>query len=251
MSQARGLDASPGPANVLASLSDGDLALFEQIVRIAIEQGRFQSAAPSLWRFRPDPSGVGYVSGREIGTAPDGLAGPSRMTAQGHSAFYGSTTKRGAAIEVAKHCGQNVRLRGGRFSPSRSFYYLDVMEPPEPPSMFAPDAADTFDAITFLKRFAKSVSQPNDPSDISIFPKPRYSSSLSTPRTSSRPRSYPVSEQPRPAVGELGCVRRQRLTASTRMRKPPMESAAVDGELYMALEAPTVGDAVGREFVKP
>ena len=50
----------------------------------------------------------------------------------------------------------------GRFEPSRPLYYLDLMDTPELPSVFAQDAADTFDAVRFLVRFTETVSQPND-----------------------------------------------------------------------------------------
>jgi hypothetical protein len=39
------------------------------------------------------------------------------------------------------------------------------MDVPQVPSVFAPAAADTRDAIDFLRKFAETVSQPNDAGD--------------------------------------------------------------------------------------
>lgn len=87
-------------------------------------------------------------------------AADGRLNAQHQSVFYGSTSLRGAVIEVANHKGPQVDLWAGEFTPTKALYHLDVMEPPACPSPFAPGAADTFDAIKLLIRFAETLREP-------------------------------------------------------------------------------------------
>lgn len=84
------------------------------------------------------------------------------MTAQGDPAFYGSTTLSCAAKEVVQARGEGVELCAGKFSPSRPLYYLDVFDLPTESSPFASNSRAELDALSFLRQFASSVSEPND-----------------------------------------------------------------------------------------
>lgn len=137
------------------------LALFRRIEQIAQLAGLFKHTAPLLWRCRPGTRRDEYRSGVDLGSPPAECAGDSRLNAKGQSVFYGSTTLCGSVIEMVNHHGEDAELWAGQFTPSRQLYYLDVMEPPPLPSPFAPGAADTYDAISFLIRFAATIRQPN------------------------------------------------------------------------------------------
>lgn len=155
-----------GAAEVLISALDPKyLKLFDDVTDIARVQGSFKNAQPTLWRCRAAPASANYSKAQDIGTAPLGKASAGRLNAEGHSCFYGSTTKRGAVIESAKHGGNHAELWVGQFRPSREVYHLDVMEVPAEPGPFARGAADARDAIKFLAKFSKTISQPNDPTD--------------------------------------------------------------------------------------
>lgn len=158
-------DVGRAEADLLAALDPRSVALLERVTRVAGAEGLFKVAQPCLWRCRAGGQDKDYRSAGDLGTAPAGRASAGRMNAAGHSCFYGSTTERGAILESAKHGGTAPEFWIGRFEPSRPIYYLDVFEVPDAPSPFAVGAADSHDALTFLRRFAESVSQPNDPND--------------------------------------------------------------------------------------
>ena len=165
MEEARAGEPLKAATGLAAALNPTVRRLFAKITEVATLEDRFREAQPLLWRCRPGPLVADYCHAQELGTAPDGMASAGRLNAAGHSCFYGSTTKRGAVIESAKHGGADVELWAGRFTPSRGVFHLDVMEVPDAPSPFAPDAADTHDAIEFLARFAETIRQPNNPED--------------------------------------------------------------------------------------
>lgn len=165
MDKVRAAGALKAAQDLSAALEPKVRRLFAKIAEIATVQNRFTYAQPSLWRCRQGALAKGYRQAQDLGTAPDGVASAGRLNAAGHSCFYGSTSKRGAVIESAKHGGGDAELWVGQFVASRQVFHLDVMEVPDPPSPFAPDAADTVDALEFLSRFAKTISQPNDPDD--------------------------------------------------------------------------------------
>lgn len=154
-----------GPSNTLGCLNSETRELLERVVTVMFNSGMFQESKPSLWRGRPGDEASHHVDAPSLGTAPAGMAAAGRLNVEGHSCFYGSTTRRGAVIELMKHSGANAEFWVGRFTPSRTVYHLDVFAVPDDPSPFAPDAADTRDALDFLRRFAKTISQPNDPAD--------------------------------------------------------------------------------------
>jgi hypothetical protein len=158
MKQARADDLVPG---LFEQLPAKYLDLFTRIERVAQIEGLFKTATPTpqLWRCRRGSSEEPRRTASELGSAPAQYAGVGRLNSKGQSVFYGSTTLRGAVIEVANHLGADVELWGGRFTTSRDLYHLDVMDLPDRPSHFAPGAADTFDAIAFLIRFAETLRQ--------------------------------------------------------------------------------------------
>jgi hypothetical protein len=160
MDRARSGDVTAASDSLFTDLPNGTLALFRRIEQTAELQGLFKHATPSLWRCRKGAPDDGYTTGAELGTAPAGAAGDGRLNPAGHSVFYGSTTLRGAVLEAAHHHGQDVGLWTGRFDPTRPLYHFDVMDPPELPSVFAPGAADSHDAVSFLIRFASTIREP-------------------------------------------------------------------------------------------
>ena len=159
MARARSGDIAAGSESLFTDLRDDTLALFRRIEQTAELNGLFKQATPVLWRCRPAKPGVAYTTGADLGTAPAGRGFEGRLNAAGHSVFYGSTTLRGAVLEARQH-GADGGLWAGRFAPSRPLYHLDVMEPPELPSVFAPGAADSHDAWAFLVRFARTLREP-------------------------------------------------------------------------------------------
>lgn len=160
MARARDGDVIPAAGDLVAHLPGDVLDLFSRIERYAQLEGLYKSETPALWRGRPGKLGDNFGTGGEIGSAPATYAASGRLNARGQSVFYGATTLRGAAVEMANHHGPNVELWCGRFSTSRVLHHLDVMTAPEAPSPFAPGAADTFDAISFLIRFAETLREP-------------------------------------------------------------------------------------------
>ncbi len=160
MALARSGDVTAASDSLFADLPNGTLALFRRIEQTAELHGLFKHATPSLWRCRKGAPDAGYTTGADLGTAPVGVAGDGRLNAAGNSVFYGSTTLRGAVLEAAHHYGQDVGLWTGRFDPTRQLYHLDVMDQPELPSVFAPGAADSHDAVSFLVHFARTIREP-------------------------------------------------------------------------------------------
>ena len=164
MDEARTGDPLMAANGLVQSLSPQIRKLFSTITEIATQQGLFDRAQPVVWRCRSGALTDKYTGAGDIGTAPDGFAAGGRLNAAGHSCFYGSTTKRGAVIESAKHGG--TELWTGRFRPSRAVFYFDVLVTPQLPSPFAEHATDTYAALDFLSTFAETISQPNDPADV-------------------------------------------------------------------------------------
>lgn len=159
MARARAGDIAAGSETLFADLSDDTLELFRRIEQTAELNGLFKQVTTVLWRCRPAKPGVAYTTGADLGTAPYGLGTAGRLNGAGHSVFYGSTTLRGAVLE-ARHHGADGGLWAGRFAPSRPLHHLDVMEAPDLPSVFAPGAADSHDAWSFLVRFALTLREP-------------------------------------------------------------------------------------------
>lgn len=160
MIQARDGNITTAAQNFLKELPADVLDLFRRIEQVAQLKGLFKHAAPPLWRCRQGTRRDEYRSGVDLGSPPAERAGDGRLNAKKQSVFYGSTTRRGAVIEMVNHHGEDVELWAGQFTPSRQLYHLGVMEPPLLTSPFAPDAADTSNAISFLIRFAETISQP-------------------------------------------------------------------------------------------
>lgn len=160
MNRARDGRVKSAAQDLLEQLPGDVLDLFGRIEKYAQLEGLYKSETPALWRGRRGKPDDDYRTGRELGSAPAVHAASGRMNARGQSVFYGATTLHGAVIEMANHHGPEVALWCGRFTPSRALYHLDVMTVPESPSPFAPSAADTFDAISFLIRFAETLREP-------------------------------------------------------------------------------------------
>ncbi|MGE0170054.1 RES domain-containing protein [Nocardioides sp.] len=165
MVEARSGDVGKAATDLLTRLNPRTVALLERVTQVAAAKGLFQVTRPSLWRCRAGGQDKNYHSAPDLGTAPAGRASAGRLNAAGHSCFYGSTTERGAILESTKHAGEAPEFWIGQFEPSRPIYHLDVFEVPDPPSPFAIGAADSHDALAFLRRFADSISQPNDTND--------------------------------------------------------------------------------------
>jgi hypothetical protein len=242
MRRARSGDVEAAAADLTANLNSDLLELFRNIETVARLEGLFRSASPKLWRCRPGPAEPGYRSAADLGSAPSGHAGANRMTPEGHSAFYGSTSLRGALIEVAKHHGEDATMWAGRFDPSRPVYYLDVMHAPELPSVFAPGAVATFDALRFLARFAETVSQPNDGEPRHYLPTQIFVAYLLANPAELRPDAIrfasslePQSENWVVFADHDHCV----------------DSHAPDGELCMLLDTSTVRFVAGRASPGP
>lgn len=160
MKQARDGQVNTAAEDLLRHLPTDVLDLFNRIEGYAVLQGLYKAQTPGLWRGRRGGLEDNLRSGREIGSAPAMYAASGRLNARGQSVFYGATELHGAIIEMTNHHGPDVELWCGRFTPSRSLYHLDVMTVPESPSPFAPGAADTLDAILFLRRFAETLREP-------------------------------------------------------------------------------------------
>jgi len=149
-------------ATLLEHLSSRTRDLLKTVEQVARVAGLFKRAGPDLWRCRERRGTEEFRSARELGSPPPEFAGENRMTAQGDSAFYGSTSLSCAAMEVIQARGDSYELCAGKFSPSRPLYYLDVFDLPTEPSPFASDSRTERDALSFLRHFASSVSEPND-----------------------------------------------------------------------------------------
>jgi hypothetical protein len=160
MDRARNGQVKLAAHDLLKDLPEDVLDLFGRIEKYAQLEGLYRSETPVLWRGRPGKLDDSFRTGREIGSAPAIFAASGRLNARGQSVFYGATNLHGAVIEMANHHGPDVELWCGRFTPSRSLFHLDVMRVPESPSPFAPGAANTFDAISFLIRFAETLREP-------------------------------------------------------------------------------------------
>lgn len=161
MRDARAGRIRTGPAAVelLSHVQPEVLELLGRIERYALLEGLFKAASPTLWRCRPGEIVNRYWTGNTIGSASSVFASDGRLNAATQSVFYGSTTLRGAVIEMVNHHGAEARLWGGRFATTRPLYHLDLMDLPGLPSPFAPGAADTYDAINFLSRFAETLRE--------------------------------------------------------------------------------------------
>lgn len=158
--KARSGDIAAATDDLLGQLEPDVLDLFRRVEEYAQLHGLFKTATPVLWRCRPGSLDDNFRTGNSIGSAPKEHAADGRLNARQQSVFYGSTSLRGAVIEVANHKGPHVDLWAGEFTPTKALYHLDVMEPPPWPSPFASGAADTFDAIKFLIRFAETLREP-------------------------------------------------------------------------------------------
>lgn len=166
MARARAGEVTASPGNIHADLADEILALFRRIETIAQSQELFKHSTPVLWRARSGVADMPHATGGALGSPPaHHVKEGGRLNAAGQSVFYGSTTLRGAAIEIANHYGHGVEIWAGKFTPTRELYHLDVMEPPDLPSPFASGAAETHQAVAFLVRFAETLCEPwqNDP----------------------------------------------------------------------------------------
>jgi hypothetical protein len=89
------------------------------------------------------------------------------------------------------------------------------MDVPDVPSVFTPEVADTRDAINFLARFAKTISQPNDPDDTRHYvPTPIFVAYLLARPEELRPEAirYASSLDPKSETGLCSPIT---LTAST------------------------------------
>lgn len=160
MRKARSGDVAAATDDMLGQLDPELRDLFRRVEQYAQLHGLFKAATPTLWRCRPGSVEDNFRTGESLGSAPREHAADGRLNARHQSVFYGSTSLRGAVIEVVNHKGRDVDLWAGRFTPTKPLYHLDVMEPPVWPSPFAPGAADTFDAIRFLIRFAETLREP-------------------------------------------------------------------------------------------
>jgi hypothetical protein len=134
---------------LLAELPGDVLELFRRIEKVAMVGGLFKRSTPRLWRCRPRTGNEMHSTGSALGSSPVEKADEGRLSVKNQSVFYGSSSLRGAVIEMVTHHGDDVELCAGQFTSTRALAYLDLMEPPPWPSPFAPDAAETDDAIRF------------------------------------------------------------------------------------------------------
>ncbi len=161
MRDARDGRVKTGPAaeELLTHVRPEVLELLGRIERYAQSEGLFKFGPPALWRCRPGEIVNNYATGSAIGSAPSRYAADGRLNAANQSVFYGSTTLHGAVIEMVNHHGEDARLWAGHFAPTRALHHLDLMDLPGLPSPFAPGAADAYDAIRFLSRFAETLRE--------------------------------------------------------------------------------------------
>lgn len=146
--------------DILDKLPDDAIILLARVEYVAQVNGLLKHSTPTLWRCRPGTLENEHRTGAALGSPPSDLAGSGRLNVENQPVFYGSTTLRGALNEMVSHYSKDVEVWGAQFIPSRPLYYLDLVEPPELPSSFELGAADTHRAISFLMRFAETISQP-------------------------------------------------------------------------------------------
>lgn len=121
----------------------------------------------AFWRARAHDAGQSYETARDLGTArPENCLAPNRMSPSGIPAFYGADSLDAALAEV-RGTGHDTRpsWSAGRFSNTKDCLVLDLVELPDPPSIFDEDKRHLRRPLIFLADFAEQVSQPLEDGD--------------------------------------------------------------------------------------
>jgi hypothetical protein len=111
-----------------------------------------------LYRARPHKRGVQYYEPHELGPPPPEAALQfNRMNPPGIPMFYGSEKRLTARAEV-----QNVACSLARFTTTRRLRILDLIDLPIDRGIFSNYTRNEVNAISFLRQFARLISQPID-----------------------------------------------------------------------------------------
>lgn len=147
----------PGRARSAFELLDGIGALAERgglLVRLP--------AGSAFWRVRPHADRSPYTSASDLGTAPaDKALQSNRMSPAGIPAFYGAEGLDTALAEArASKDADRPAWSAGRFATTSDCVVLDLVNLPEPPSLFDRDRRHLRRPLLFLAEFAAEVSKP-------------------------------------------------------------------------------------------
>ncbi|MCX5252800.1 RES family NAD+ phosphorylase [Streptomyces canus] len=149
-------DPSPGSdRDRLESLMGriADIVRDENLV-IRIEPG------VKIWRgrMRSDKTLPGYRAA-DIGSVPPERAAENRMSRAGVPLFYGSAAAGTAVVEISARDGRPFAAVAA-FETTRPLRLLDLVDIPEPPSLFDRSQVARRDSLVFLRDFARDLSRP-------------------------------------------------------------------------------------------
>jgi Zn ribbon nucleic-acid-binding protein len=147
----------PGQARTALELLQGIAVLTEQAgLLVTLPQG------VQFWRLRPHNDQKSYTTAADLGTAtPDKAFFSNRMSPAGIPAFYGAESLDTALAEVRANKNPDKPLwSGGQFETTQACTVLDLVDLPDPPSLFDPERRHLRRPIFFLSEFAKEISKP-------------------------------------------------------------------------------------------
>ncbi|MFF0090090.1 RES family NAD+ phosphorylase [Streptomyces canus] len=113
-----------------------------------------------IWRgrMRSDRTLPGYRAA-DIGSVPPERAAENRMSRAGVPLFYGSAAAGTAVVEISARDGRPFAAVAA-FETTRPLRLLDLVDIPEPPSLFDRGHAARRDSLVFLRDFARDLSRP-------------------------------------------------------------------------------------------
>ncbi|MEU9167382.1 RES family NAD+ phosphorylase [Streptomyces sp. NPDC048420] len=117
-------------------------------------------AGVRIWRgrMRSDRTPPGYRA-VDIGSVPPERAAENRMSRAGVPLFYGSSAVGTAVVEISARDNRPFAAVAA-FETTRPLRLLDLVDIPEPPSLFDRRQAARRDSLVFLQDFARDLSRP-------------------------------------------------------------------------------------------
>lgn len=150
-------DGSPGADR------DKLVALMARIAGTIRDAGLIRAVAPGeeIWRgrMRPDRTSPAYRA-CDIGAAPRHRATENRMSRAGVPLFYGSADVDTAVAEISARDERRHFAAVAAFEVTRTIRVVDLVDIPEPPSLFDRAQAARRDSLVFLAAFAQDLSRP-------------------------------------------------------------------------------------------
>lgn len=157
----RDLDLPPADAPLPGSDRNRLESFMGRIVGIIHEEHLIKLVEPGekIWRgrMRADDIPPGYRA-VDIGSAPPERAADNRMSRAGVPLFYGSADSGTAVVEISARDNRPFAAVVA-FETTRPLKVLDLMETPEPPSLFDREQVARCDSLDFLRHFAGDLSR--------------------------------------------------------------------------------------------